>query len=71
MKLWDLPNRSYFTIDAGLRVPPGAPPVNTDTVYYLRNLDGMYSYCIAPDGGVVHVVCDADVTPQPNPQEQP
>jgi hypothetical protein len=70
MKLWNLPNCSYFTIDGGLQVPPGAPPVDCDTVYWLGNIDGMFSYCTAPDGTVVHVRADADVTPQPNPKEQ-
>jgi hypothetical protein len=69
MKLWDLPRGSYFKITGGMRVPPGAPPVDVDTVYRLGNLDGMYSYCTAPDGTVVHVECGADVIQQPNPKE--
>jgi hypothetical protein len=69
MKLWDLSRGSYFKITGGLRVPLGAPSVDVDTVYWLGNLDGMYSYCTAPDGTVVHVSCDADVIPQPNPKE--
>jgi hypothetical protein len=65
MKLYDLPRDSYFTINPtpeGARVPPDAPELDFTTVYKLGNIDGMYSYCTAPDGAVVHVQACAEVT---------
>lgn len=75
MKLWDLPNNSYFTIDAesveDCRVPPGAPAVSSGTVYWLGNINGMFSYCTDPAGNVVHVIANARVMPHPAPVSVP
>lgn len=61
MKLYDLPRGSRFTVCDYFRVPPGAPPVDSQTVYRLGNIDGMYSYCTDPDNNVVHVGAGAEV----------
>lgn len=61
MKLYELPPGSNFKIVDGLRVPPEAPPVDTETTYRLMNIDGAYSYCVAQDGTIVHVLAYAEV----------
>ena len=44
MKLYDLPRDTFFTIVED----------DSNTVYFLENLDGMFSYCKNEAGNVVH-----------------
>lgn len=45
MKLYELPNKSYFKLE------------NTDEVYFFDHLDGMYSYCLDKDNNIIHFAC--------------
>lgn len=69
MKLYELPNRSFFRLLADETVPPAAPAVTTGEVYYLGNIDGMYSYCRDRNGHVVHVIASAEVEAVDRPDD--
>lgn len=45
MKLYELPPKSYFTLE------------NDDAVYFFDHLDGMYSYCLDMGGNAIHFAC--------------
>ena len=61
MKLYELERGSYFRILEDGHIPPDAPEVNMDEVYKLKNLDGLYSYCLDSQGNVVHIAAYAEV----------
>lgn len=69
MKLWQISRGSRFTIAGTTIVPPGAPAVDNDMIYQLGNIDGAYSYCFSPDGTVVHIGANTEVTPYVNSQD--
>lgn len=71
MKLWQAERGAYFTITAHPYSPPGAPEVDTTTVYKLLRIDGMYSECLEPAGKLVHILAGAEISLCPNPKEQP
>jgi hypothetical protein len=37
-----------------VKVPPASDVFNIEDVFTLRNIDGMYSYCLDSKGGVHH-----------------
>lgn len=51
MKLLDLPRDTFFTIQED----------DSNTVYFLENLDGMFSYCKNEAGDVVHFLASLEV----------
>ncbi len=61
MKLYDLPRGSHFRIIDGTNNSLGAMDVNTEEVYWLGNIDGMYSYCKDSFLNVVHISAWAEV----------
>lgn len=68
MKLNELPRNTYFTIvDENPRVPPGAPIMDQNTVYWFGHIDGMYSYCKDIQGNLVHLAAWTEVNPVPAP----
>jgi len=57
MKLYDLSDGLKFKLKepTDCYVAPGSPPVELGTVYKLRNVDGMYSYCTDDEDNVYHI----------------
>ena len=51
MKLYDLPRDTFFTIQED----------DSNTVYFLENLDGMFSYCKNEAGNVSHFSASLEV----------
>jgi len=58
MKLYDLPRHSYFTIENGSLLNAEEPEV-----FYFDHIDGMYSFCLNKDNGVVHFAAWTPVQP--------
>lgn len=61
MKLYDLPRNSYFRLLSDEKVPPDAPQVISGEVYWLGNIDGMYSFCKDSSGNVCHIAAYSTV----------
>ena len=51
MKLLDLPRNTFFTIQED----------DSNTVYFLKNVDGMFSYCKNEAGNVIHFSASLEV----------
>lgn len=51
MKLYNLPRDTFFTIVGD----------ESNTVYFLENLDGMFSYCKNEAGNVIHFSASLEV----------
>jgi uncharacterized FAD-dependent dehydrogenase len=51
MKLYNLPRDTFFTIQED----------DSKTVYFLENVDGMFSYCKNEAGNVVHFSASLEV----------
>ena len=51
MKLYDVPRATFFTIVGD----------ESNTVYFLENLDGMFSYCKNEAGNVIHFSASLEV----------
>lgn len=54
--LYELKAGTKFVLggDEAVQVPPASAPFNIEDVFTLRNIDGMYSYCIDSKGAVHH-----------------
>lgn len=54
--LYELKEGSKFLLggDETVQVPPASEPFNIEDVFTLRNIDGMYSYCLDSKGAVHH-----------------
>jgi len=52
MKLYELPRKTYFTIDDDA----------SKQVIFFDHLDGMYSYCLDENKNVVHIGASTEVT---------
>ena len=63
MKLYELKRHTKFRILEDTQIPPGAPPVDGDTVYTFDHIDGMYSLCIDEEERIVHISASAEVEP--------
>ena len=51
MKLYNVPRDTFFTIQED----------DSKTVYFLENLDGMFSYCKNEAGTVIHFSASLEV----------
>jgi len=62
-KLYELKRGSKFNIvNETVDTPPDAKDVSNEGVFTLRSIDGMYSYCLDPNGQVVHPAAWTEVT---------
>jgi len=52
MKLYNLPQESYFTADHD----------EYKEVFFFKHIDGMYSYCLDKEGKVIHFDASMEVT---------
>lgn len=51
MKLYELPRESYFTINGD----------ETKQMFFFKNIDGMYSYCLDMQNNVMHIAAWTEV----------
>lgn len=58
MVLYELPRGSYFKANVGTLLEH-----DRQTVYQLDHLDGMYSLCFNPEGGIIHWSIGTPVIP--------
>jgi len=61
MKLYELSRNTRFKLLGDTAVPPGAPECTLGDVYFLKHIDGMYSYCEDTLGNVVHLAAYSNV----------
>ena len=54
--LYELRSGTKFKLDPDeqVKLPPASDVFNIEDVFTLRNIDGMYSYCLDSKGGVHH-----------------
>jgi len=52
MKLYNLPNKTYFVL-----------PEDPTEKYFFDHIDGMYSYCLTKENEVVHFGASTEVEP--------
>ncbi len=54
-KLYELPRNTYFKLLEEPTVPPDAPECTQGDIYFLKHIDGMYSYCLDNNKQPVHL----------------
>ncbi len=68
MKLHELDRGNYFmVVGDDPRVPPDAPEVKKEEVYWFGHIDGMYSFCKNKEGEPVHILAWQEVEQVCNP----
>jgi len=61
MKLYELSRNTRFKLLGDTATPPGGAESTLGTIYLLKHIDGMYSYCEDTEGNVVHLAAFSDV----------
>lgn len=63
MKLYELKRGNLFTLEEEAQMPQDIlMGIDTDEVYKLHNIDGMYSYVTDKNGHVYHFAAWTEVT---------
>ena len=63
-QLYTLPRGSRFKLDSMPQTPPASLEVETDEIYRLVKLDGMYCWCTDGDNNNHYFAAWTEVTPE-------
>lgn len=54
MKLYEVPRHTRVRILEDAKTPPASQGLVTGQVLYFDHIDGMYSFCLTAEDGIVH-----------------
>jgi hypothetical protein len=63
MKLYELPNKTWFMMMEDAKVPPASLAGRRKVTYFFDHVDGMYSYCLDQQNNVYHFAAFTEVIP--------